>query len=39
MADEYEALYARMLGLADEDPTVGGDDRIVEMRREVSTAS
>jgi len=39
MADEYEAVYARMLGLADEDAAAAGDDRIVEMRREVSTAS
>jgi glycosyltransferase involved in cell wall biosynthesis len=54
MADQYEALYARLLGLADEDgrparsgvaaredadAVTAGHDRIVEIRREVGTAS
>jgi glycosyltransferase involved in cell wall biosynthesis len=39
MADEYEAVYAKVLGLVDAEDVAAADDRIVEMRREVSSAS
>lgn len=48
MADDYERLYARMLGLDGEeaasssapaDDAASSNGRVVEMRREVSTAS
>jgi hypothetical protein len=39
MADEYEAVYAKVLGLVDAEDVAAADDRVVEMRREVSSAS